>query len=65
MAATRTSLTNAELWQRLDEADQRKSDSELPLEVRVRSFETFALRLREAANRGFDYAGLKAAAAAA
>lgn len=56
-------LSDAELWQCLAEAEARKADRELPLEVRIRSAETFALCLREASNRGYDYQGLKSAAA--
>lgn len=50
-----TKLTNAELWQAMTEAEQRKSDSTLSIDVRVRSFETYAICLREAHNRGFEY----------
>lgn len=57
----KTILTDAELWACLDEADARKSDSDLPLDVRIRSFETYAICLREASNRGYDYGTLKAA----
>ena len=56
----KTQLSDIELWQCLSDADERKSDSTLPIDVRVRSFETYARCLREAANRGYDYAGLKA-----
>jgi hypothetical protein len=59
----KTKLTDQELWQCLAEAEERKSDSELPLDVRVRSMETYAICLREADNRGYDYNTLKAAAA--
>ena len=55
----KTKLTNAELWQTMTEAEQRKSDSTLPIDVRVRSFETYAICLREAHNRGFDYKTLR------
>jgi hypothetical protein len=58
----RSKLTDVELWLCLDEADTRKSDSSLPIDVRVRSFETYSICLREADNRGYDYATLKAAA---
>lgn len=61
---TRRKLTDAELWQCLEEAEQRKSDSNLPIDVRIRSFETYAICLREADNRGYGYAELKAKAAA-
>ena len=57
-----THLSDAELWQCLDEADQRKSDATLPLDVRIRSLETYSICLREAANRGYDYVTLKAQA---
>lgn len=63
MGTTRTQLTDAELWQCMLEAEQRKADSQLPIDVRVRSSETFALCLREASNRGYDYSGLRTAAA--
>ena len=59
----KTKLTNQELWQCLAEAEERKSDSTLPLDVRIRSFETYSICLREADNRGYDYATLKATAA--
>jgi hypothetical protein len=58
-------LPDAYLWQCLDEADQRRADKSLPLEVRVRSAETYALCLLEAQNRGYDYAGLRTAASKA
>ena len=64
MNTTRTALTDAELWQCLSEAEQRKADGTLPIDVRIRSFETYAICLREASNRGFDYATLRAACAA-
>lgn len=54
--------SDAELWQCLSEAEQRKSDSTLPLDARIRSFGTYALCLREAHNRGFDYSTLRARA---
>lgn len=57
----KTKLTDAELWQAMTEAEQRKSDSALPIDVRVRSFETYAICLREAHSRGFDYGTLMAA----
>lgn len=55
-------LTDKMLWQCLEEAEQRKSSKDLPIDVRVRSAETYAVCLREAHNRGYDYASLKAAA---
>lgn len=55
-------LTNAELWQCLAEAEARKADSRLPLDVRVRSMETYALCLRAADQRGLDYSALRQAA---
>ena len=60
----RRHLTDSELWQCLNEADERKADSALPIDVRVRSFETYSICLREASNRGYDYASLKVKAAA-
>jgi hypothetical protein len=60
----KTQLTDAELWRAMVEAEERKADSSLPLDVRIRSFETYALCLREASNRGYSYTGLRAAAAA-
>lgn len=57
-----TKLTDQELWLAMSEAEARKSDSELPLDVRIRSFETYSICLREAHNRGFDYGTLKAKA---
>jgi hypothetical protein len=55
----KTHLSDAELWQCLDEADARKVDKSLPLDVRIRSFETYSICLREASNRGYDYSTLK------
>jgi len=59
----KTKLTDKELWQCLTEAENRKSDKDLPLDVRVRSMETYTICLREADNRGYDYSTLKAVAA--
>ena len=58
----KTKLTDAELWQAMTEAEARKADRTLTIDARVRSFETYALCLREAHSRGFDYGTLKAAA---
>jgi hypothetical protein len=55
-------LSDCELWTCLDEADARKSDKTLSIDVRVRSAETYSICLREAHNRGYDYATLKAIA---
>ena len=52
------------LYQCLVEAEQRKADKSLPIEVRVRSAETYALLLRAALDRGYDYGALKRAATA-
>ena len=52
----KTQLSDSEIVQCLIEAEQRKADSSLPTDVRIRSFETYAILLREASNRGFDYA---------
>ena len=57
---TRTALTDSELWQCLIEAEQRKADQSLPLDVRIRSFETYSLCLRSAHNRGHDHETLRA-----
>lgn len=59
---SRSGLSDQELWQALEEAEARKADRTLPIDVRVRSFETYSLCLREASNRGYDYAALKRAA---
>jgi hypothetical protein len=59
----KTQLTDAELWQCMTEADQRRSDRSLPLDARVRSFGTYTACLREASKRGYTYAGLRAAVA--
>ena len=48
-----TKMTDAELWQALDEADQRRADGELPLDVRIRSFET-AFHMQTEAREVFD-----------
>lgn len=61
-ATPRGALSNADLWQAMSEAEARKADQTLPLDVRVRSNETYSLCLREAHNRGYDYAGLRKAA---
>jgi hypothetical protein len=55
-------LTDAELWQATVEAEARKSDSSLPLDARMRSFETFTQCLREAHKRNYDYSKLRGAA---
>ena len=60
---TKQRLNDTELWQCLNEAEQRKLDGSLPIDVRIRSAETFAICLREASNRGYDYSTLKQAAA--
>ena len=60
----KTKLTDKELVQCMTEADARKSDSTLPIDVRVRSLQTYNSCLREAINRGHDYITLKASAAA-
>jgi hypothetical protein len=60
--STKTKLSNAELWTCLHEAEERKCSRDLPLDVRIRSFETYSICLREADNRGFDYASLRTAA---
>ena len=61
---TKTKLTDKELWTCLDEAEARRLDNTLPLDVRVRSFETYSICLREAHNRGYDYGTLKSMASA-
>jgi hypothetical protein len=61
----RSKLTHRELWACLSEADARRSNGNLPIDVRVRSFETYAICLREAANRGLGYETLRDAAAGA
>jgi hypothetical protein len=48
-------MTNSMLHQCLIEAEQRKTDSTLPIDVRVRSFETYELLLRVAESRGLVY----------
>lgn len=52
-------ITDAMLWECLTEAEARKEDSGLPIEVRLRSAKTVALCLREARSRGYDYVGLR------
>jgi hypothetical protein len=54
-----TALTDSQLWQCLNEADARKSDGSLPIDVRVRSLQTYTLCLREAHKRGYDYTTMK------
>lgn len=58
----KTQLSDAELWQCLDEADQRKKDSSLSIDARIRSWQTYAVCLREADNRGYTYDELRAVA---
>ena len=65
MSADKPRMTDAMLWRCLDDADQRKSDPTLPLDARIRSFESYAMCLEEAGNRGYDYTGLRKAALAA
>lgn len=60
-----TQLTDAELYQVFCEAELRKSDHSLPIDVRIRSNETCALCLQEAWRRGMDYTALRARALAA
>jgi hypothetical protein len=55
-------MTNAELWQVMIEAEQRKGDSALPIDARVRSLQTYTMCLREAQRRGFNYTTLQDAA---
>jgi hypothetical protein len=57
-----TKLTDQQLAVCMLEAEARKSDGTLPLDVRIRSFETYSICLREASNRGYDYAGMAALA---
>jgi hypothetical protein len=52
-------INDIELWRCLDNAEQMKSDRELPLDVRVRAFGTYAVCLRAAHDRGYDYATLR------
>lgn len=59
----KTNLTDSELCQIMLEAETRKSDDSLPIEVRIRSSETYSICLREARNRGYDYSSLIAKAA--
>lgn len=47
------------------EAEQRKSDKSLPMDVRIRSAETCALLLRAADNAGHSHESLKVLALAA
>jgi hypothetical protein len=49
------------LYQCLIEAEQRKADKTLPIDVRARSCETYTLLLRAAHNRGYDMQSLKEA----
>lgn len=64
MKAARHKMTEQELWQCMAEAEHRKADRELPLDARLRSFETYSLCLHEAHCRGYDYASLRAKAEA-
>lgn len=57
---TRAGLTDEELWQCLCEAEARKADNSLPMDVRIRSFQTFSLCLHAAHERGLGYEGLRA-----
>jgi hypothetical protein len=55
-------LEDVMLYQCLIEAEARKNDISLPIEVRIRSFETYNLCLQSAADRGYDLQSLKEAA---
>lgn len=55
-------LSAAELLQAYYYSEDRRLDRTLPIDVRVRSAETAALVLREAAERGLDLVGLTVAA---
>jgi len=55
----RPGLSDQDLWLCLIEAEQRKADADLPMDVRIRSFQTYNLCLREAKNRGLDYVSLR------
>ena len=50
-----TKLTDAQLRACLSEADARRANCSLPIDLRVRSFKTYAICLREAVNRGLSY----------
>lgn len=58
-----TKLSDSELAVIMLEAEARKLNSTLPIDVRIRSSETYALALREASNRGYDYQSIAALAA--
>ena len=55
-------LSDSNLWLTLIEAEQRKSDSQLPMPARINSMQTFSACLREAQKRGYDYLSLRHAA---
>lgn len=55
----RPGLSDQDLWLCLIEAEQRKADADLPMDVRIRSFQTFNLCLHEAQTRGLDYVSLR------
>jgi hypothetical protein len=57
-----TKLSDSELAVIMLEAESRKQNSTLPLDARIRSSETYALALREAHNRGYDYKSIAALA---
>lgn len=52
-------MTKEMLLQCLIEAEARKRDDTLPMDVRIRSTETFSLLLRRADNEGLMFTGGK------
>lgn len=52
MSEPKRELTDDELRQAAAEAEQRKNDKDLPLDVRAQSLKTYVLCLRALRNRG-------------
>ena len=55
----RPGLSDQDLWLCLIEAEQRTANTALPMDVRIRSFQTYNLCLHVAKNRGLDYVSLR------
>ena len=56
---SRAGLSDQDLWLCLIEAEQRTANTDLPMDVRIRSFQTYNLCLHVAKNRGLDYVSLR------
>lgn len=52
-------MTPMQIWQAITETEARQHDKTLPIEVRVRSMQTYAQLLRAAAAHGHTYMSLR------